>query len=245
MTNGAEDPPKVDRRSLRWDKHRTERREKLLDTTMNAVRKYGEGVSMDQIAEEARTSKSIVYRYFEDKSGLQLALGERIVAELMDDIRSATSATASSRDMFRASVQTFINFLVTDPEIYFFLRVGELEGDPEAPFLLNFDFVIDAVVRSEFGEDAVFFEHPMRQAYERLFSASASNLVRGSAEEWLRARRIVFDRAESSTCTPDQAQRQLAQLSESDIVGILSETLNVMFESVIGILENWDSSQTV
>src|SRR5262245_32752527 len=53
-----------DGRDSRWEQHREERREALVDATIRAIRKHGATVGMDDIALEAGTSKTVVYRHF-------------------------------------------------------------------------------------------------------------------------------------------------------------------------------------
>ena len=67
-----------DGRDSRWERHREERRAALVDATIRAIRTHGAGVGMDDIAAEAGTSKTVIYRHFDDKAGLYRAVAERI-----------------------------------------------------------------------------------------------------------------------------------------------------------------------
>lgn len=77
---------KEDRRNTRWEEHRNERRRELIESAITAVKKYGYDTSMDQIAAESKTSKSILYKYFGDKEGLQYAIGQHTINSLIDEI---------------------------------------------------------------------------------------------------------------------------------------------------------------
>ncbi|MGO2046799.1 MAG: TetR/AcrR family transcriptional regulator, partial [Brachybacterium tyrofermentans] len=81
----------VDGRSARWARHREERRAELLDIARHLIHDNGPDVTMEDIAAASGTSKSIVYRYFEDKASLQKALGRSILtsmhAKLLDEMR--------------------------------------------------------------------------------------------------------------------------------------------------------------
>ena len=63
-----------DRRDSRWDEHRRTRREQLVQATLAAVGKHGAGVGMEEIAAEAGTSKTVVYRHFADRTELHAAV---------------------------------------------------------------------------------------------------------------------------------------------------------------------------
>src|ERR671920_2068852 len=78
-----------DRRDSRWDEHRRERREQLVQATLAAVARHGAGVGMDEIAAEAGTSKTVVYRHFTDRTELYVAVCNRVAAQLLPKLRAA------------------------------------------------------------------------------------------------------------------------------------------------------------
>ena len=57
---------KTDGRKRRWHQHKVERRNELIDGTIDAIRRRGQYVSMDEIAGEIGVSKTVLYRYFVD-----------------------------------------------------------------------------------------------------------------------------------------------------------------------------------
>ena len=69
-------PADRDGRDARWDSHRAQRREDLVDATLRAIRRHGGSPSMDEIAEIAGTSKTVLYRYFDDQAGLYSAVAQ-------------------------------------------------------------------------------------------------------------------------------------------------------------------------
>ena len=60
----------TDGRDTRWATHREQRRRELVEDTLRAIRKHGAGVGMDEIAAQAGTSKTVIYRHFGDRAGL-------------------------------------------------------------------------------------------------------------------------------------------------------------------------------
>ena len=77
-----------DRRDSRWDEHRRARRDQLVEATLAAVGKHGAGVGMDEIAAEAGTSKTVVYRHFADRAELYVAVCNRVASQLLPKLRA-------------------------------------------------------------------------------------------------------------------------------------------------------------
>ena len=73
-------PPEapVDGRAARWEQHNVDRRRALVEDAVRAIRELGPGVGMDEIAARAKTSKTVLYRHFGDKSGLYRAVVESV-----------------------------------------------------------------------------------------------------------------------------------------------------------------------
>ena len=110
-----------DRRDSRWDEHRAQRRRQLVDATLAAVGKHGARVGMDEIAAEAGTSKTVVYRHFADRTELHLAVCGRVAEQLLPKLRAAMESSDHPREMLAAAIETYLAFLEADPELYRFV----------------------------------------------------------------------------------------------------------------------------
>ncbi len=177
-----------DRRDSRWDEHRRARREQLVDATVAAIGRHGAGVGMDEIAAEAGTSKTVVYRHFAHRSELHVAVCNRVATQLTGRLRAATTSTDSPRRMVAAAVDTYLAFLEADPELYRFVvahpqlerpvgpdpvrTLSELVGDEAAALV--------AVTLERAGRD------PVAAAP---WGHGVVGLVRAAADWWLRAGR--------------------------------------------------------
>ena len=130
----AETVPRRDRRDSRWDEHRRARREQLVDATLAAVGRHGAGVGMEEIAAEAGTSKTVVYRHFADRNELHVAVCARVAEQLTRKLREAMGSSSDPRQMVGAAVDTYLAFLEADPEVYRFVvshsPVGADGSDP-------------------------------------------------------------------------------------------------------------------
>lgn len=159
--------PTADGRSTRWDDHRLARRAELARAARKLVHHQGPDVSMDDLAAAAGTSKSIVYRYFTDKTGVQLAVAEEVVADIRAALVEAAQTADGPRDALRAMVGTYLAMIESSPAVYTFVtRDGSVEH------------VVDSITE--------LIAAPFDDPQLLLWAAGAVGFVRGTAELWLR-----------------------------------------------------------
>ncbi|MBD5785191.1 TetR family transcriptional regulator [Cellulosimicrobium terreum] len=195
----------VDGRSTRWDDHRAARRAELIRAASKAVHRGGPGVSMDEIAAASGTSKSIIYRYFDDKTGLQVALGAAVVGQMHVALTEAAEAAETPRGALRAMVGVYLEMIEGSPNVYYFVtRTSAVAGteDPagattpvgarggsgrygQAPLAAFLDSVIQLVAEPF----ARVTDVPPADA--AAWAAGAVGFVRGSGEWWLSHRDAV------------------------------------------------------
>src|SRR5690606_3378256 len=116
-----------DGRSTRWADHRAQRRTELAQVARRGVHRGGPDVSMDELAAAAGTSESIVYRYFEDKTGLQIAVAELVISDISAALDAAASAASNPREGLRSMIDVYLAMVEHSPNVYFFVTrpVGE------------------------------------------------------------------------------------------------------------------------
>ncbi|GAA4351690.1 TetR/AcrR family transcriptional regulator [Angustibacter luteus] len=125
-----------DGRDTRWAEHRLARRAELVEATLRAVRRHGAGVGMDEIAAEAGTSKTVLYRHFGDKAGLYLAVVESVDRLVAGDLQRALGAAdtspelARSDEVVRSAVDSYLALVERDPEVYRFVVAHPLLDRP-------------------------------------------------------------------------------------------------------------------
>jgi len=179
----------TDGRSTRWVDHREARRAELVRIARRVVHQRGPDVSMDEIAASANTSKSVVYRYFSDKTGLQIAVAEAVVLQIQGALEGALHASATPRDGLRAMVGVYLEMIESSPNVYFFVtRESSLEsGSPLGRFL---DAVTD-LVAAPFARaltEAGTLAGPRSRVLAETWASGAVGFVRGAGERWLRRR---------------------------------------------------------
>lgn len=181
----------VDGRSARWDDHREARREELVHVARRLVHHRGPDVSMDEIAAAAGTSKSIVYRYFTDKSGLQLAVAEAVVHDIRDALAQAADAAPTPREALRGMVATYLAMIESSPNVYAFVTrdASAASGGEVGHFLDSVTRLVGepfARVASVTAPDHADAASAQESAW--LWAAGAVGFVRGAGERWLAQR---------------------------------------------------------
>ncbi|UFU06018.1 TetR/AcrR family transcriptional regulator [Ruania halotolerans] len=170
-----------DGRSRRWDSHRAERRRALAHAARKAVHHEGPDLSMDELATAMQTSKSIVYRYFTDKAGLQGAVGELVLEEMSEAFDAAAHTEGDPHARLRAMVGVYATMIDHSPHVYRF--VTRVADGADLAGLSAFQATISGYV-----------EIPLREALDAAgadtglaagWAAGAVGFVRGVGDVWL------------------------------------------------------------
>ncbi|WP_277207742.1 TetR/AcrR family transcriptional regulator [Isoptericola croceus] len=176
-----------DGRSTRWDDHRAQRRTSLVRDARRAIHELGPGASMDEIAAVAGTSKSIFYRYFDDKAGLRLAVAEAVVAGMHRKLAEAAHEAPTPHSALRAMVRVYLQTIERSPHVYWFVTRTAIGGNgpddgasgPVEALGAYLDSVITLVAEPAAQAAGV----PARSA--AAWAAGAVGFVRGTGEWWL------------------------------------------------------------
>jgi AcrR family transcriptional regulator len=79
---------------------------------------------MEEIAAQAGVSKPILYRHFDDRADLWLAVGQRVHDELLTAMSSELIVERPPRETIAAVVDTYLALIEKDTEIYRFVVHG-------------------------------------------------------------------------------------------------------------------------
>ena len=116
---------KTDGRKRRWHQHKVERRNELIDGTIDAIRRRGRFVSMDEIASEIGVSKTVLYRYFVDKNDLTTAVMMRFAQiTLIPNMAAALSSNLDGYDLTREIIRVYVQTVANEPEPYRFVMAN-------------------------------------------------------------------------------------------------------------------------
>ena len=122
MTRGTRVDRAESRRRARsrFEGHRTERREELLDAATEVVRRLGADTTMEAVAAEVGVAKPVLYRYFGDRSGLFDALTARFSERMVRSLRQALAMRLPPRTQVDSAVDAYVRVVESDPQLYRF-----------------------------------------------------------------------------------------------------------------------------
>jgi len=126
--------PKTDGRQLRWEKHNRERRRALIDAAVEVLEQHppGEEFHVQEVAERAGVHRTVVYRHFQDRVDLDLAVQREICARAAALVVPAVSLDGTPRQIVHRVVDTYVRWAVAHPALTQFVE-RELPGAATKP----------------------------------------------------------------------------------------------------------------
>ncbi|MGD6978896.1 MULTISPECIES: TetR/AcrR family transcriptional regulator [Citricoccus] len=186
-------PAAADGRSTRWDRHRQQRRSELIRAARHAVHDLGPQASMDEIATHAGTSKSVFYRYFGDKNGLQVAVGQRAIEFMERELLTAAEASENALDGLYAMISVYLRLAESSPHVYAFstrlppeaadaAALGGSQPAAMADFSDRIAAVMDVHFRTYLRQQG---RDPSEGSATWYWPRAAIGMVRSAGETWL------------------------------------------------------------
>lgn len=201
-----------DRRASRWDAHRRARRAQLTDAAIVAIRRHGAGVGMEDVAAQAGTSKTVVYRHFTDRTELYVAVCARVAEVLAGQVRAAMDAAPDPRAQTAAGIGAYLRLIEHDPEVYRFvvhrpLVDRALDADPVADLVSLIGDQAAAVIAARLrgtGTDTTAAAP---------WGHGVVGMVRAAADNWL---------ARPAGMTRDELAAHLTDLAWAGLSGVVA-----------------------
>jgi AcrR family transcriptional regulator len=173
-----------DGRSTRWDPHRRERRLSIINAAIAAIEEHGPDVLTAQIADKAGVPRTHVYRHFEGKPALDLAVSTHVANQIAQSIRAGLASGGTAITIIRGAIDQHLSWVESHPNLYRFLaqhsyrvRTDSLgsAGDAKAALAAELTVLIERYMRA-FGLDT--------QPAERVV-VGVVGLVDATAAWWL------------------------------------------------------------
>lgn len=147
---------------------------------------------MEDIAAAADTSKSVYYRYFGDKTGLQRAMAEVVIGQMQQKVLEAAKAAATPREGLYSMVLAYLQMAQTSPNVYAFVtRVGIAESsaaeDGAQDTLAHFLAAVTGMLSRPMRAYLLSPDRPVGpdDAAPEYWPAAAIGMVRAAGEHWL------------------------------------------------------------
>jgi len=232
-----------DGRATRWADHRAARRAELVRAARRAVHHRGPDLSMDDIATEIGTSKSILYRYFTDKTGLQVAVGQAVLGRMREALEEAALRAGGPRERISAMVGVYLEMVDGSPHVYAFVTRPEATAGQVRGFVAEVaDLVTDAVLPAldggGAGADAGAGDRTQVSeatlVAARLWAAGVVGLVRGAVDLWL------GDRADS----PEPAGPGTPDVGRVPREALAAHLSDWLWDGAVGVLRRTRQSRS-
>jgi AcrR family transcriptional regulator len=109
-----------DGRQARWDQHKEERRQQIIDAAIAVVEESGPGVEVhiQQIAQRAGLSRTVVYRHFEDRADLDRAVQASILEAFWAQLMPEITLDGTVPQIIERAVGTYVRWAVAHPALH-------------------------------------------------------------------------------------------------------------------------------
>lgn len=117
---------RTDGRQARWDRHNQERRQVILDAAIAVVEESEPGaeIHVQQIAERAGLSRTVVYRHFDDRADLDRAVQSEILEGLWSLLLPSVTLDGTIPQIVERIVSTYVGWAVAHPSLH---KLAELD----------------------------------------------------------------------------------------------------------------------
>lgn len=109
-----------DGRQIRWDRHNHERQQHIVDAAIAVIEENepGSHVHLQQIADRAGLTRSVIYRHFADRADLDRAVRTAVVDGLSDELLPAVTLDGTIPDIIERVVSRYVNWAVAHPSLH-------------------------------------------------------------------------------------------------------------------------------
>ncbi len=136
----------LDGRRRRWREHNETRRQLIIDAAIAVLERQvpGEEVQVQLIADEAGLSRTVIYRHFQDRRDLDLAVQEEISRQIGLAMWPALSYDGKPVDIIRRVVDAFVRWAVAHPTLHWFVEI-DLPGGGVSPLVVAVTHIAERI----------------------------------------------------------------------------------------------------
>lgn len=143
MTTSGQARP--DGRQVRWDRHNQERRQRIIDAAIGVISENDPGAEfhVQQIAERAGLSRTVIYRHFSDRADLDREIQVAILDDLWALLLPAVTLDGTIPDIIERIVSTYVTWAVDHPSLH---RIAEQDTIGDSPLQQGIEVIARQLV---------------------------------------------------------------------------------------------------
>lgn len=204
-------PGPPDGRASRWVGHRERRREEITQTAIEVLDREGPDAPVESIARACGVTRQVLYRQFENRHDLDVAIADRVVSMLLEHVIARMTADHGIEAGLRGTLDAYLDFVLEHRPLYDFVRALPSAPGSGSPVDRITDVVV-TVVASIAGE-LLGPDAPDRLPLRDVYATGLVGLADAVVSRWL---------ADPGTRTRE------------DLVDALVDVLQLCIEPVLG-----------
>ncbi len=115
-------PRSTDGRHSRWDRHNLDRREAIIDAALEVIEEVGPGAEfhVQQVADTAGLSRTVLYRHFADRADLDTAVRGRVLDQMRAEVTPVLQLEGTPIEIIRRIVTAYTGWAIAHPALHRF-----------------------------------------------------------------------------------------------------------------------------
>jgi AcrR family transcriptional regulator len=112
--------PHVDGRRVRWEEHKRERRQLIIDAAVAVIEEHPPGtqIHVQQIADRAGLARPAVYRHFADRADLDRAVQTQVIRLLLSELDPGVILEGSVEQVILRIVESYVTWAGDHPALH-------------------------------------------------------------------------------------------------------------------------------
>lgn len=141
-----DNPELLDGRRRRWKEHNQVRRQVIIDAAVAVLERQapGEEVQVQAVADEAKMSRTVIYRHFVDRADLDRAVQRQICEDVGVELLPALSYDGTPDQIIHRIVGSFVRWASAHPTLYWFAE-RDLSGWGPSPLSAAVEQVAEGI----------------------------------------------------------------------------------------------------
>lgn len=135
----------MDGRATRWAAHNDAQRERIITAAIALYDEGNLGATLQEIGDRAGLSRSVIYRQFEDRRDVQLAVERHVLDDLLGRLGEAMVLTGSVRELLRRVASTYIDWAAQHPRLH---QLSELDSASDGPLSHAIDQIAGTIAET-------------------------------------------------------------------------------------------------